>query len=235
MTHRAPRAPAARPTWARACAAALLALAGVLSGCASLGFAPDAEPANQGPVAAAQGQDAQVGGAPVVKVEIDAPGELKDLLERHLDLSRLARLTRGDAVTDTELSRLIDAAPNQVRELLQTEGYFKPESTVQRRPATLPGQAETVRLRVDPGERARISRVTIEFEGELGSAGDPRAQSTIGSLRADWALPGGSEFRNAAWNDAKAALLGRLRSVLDHDGCRRRHAWRGGGRGWRRR
>jgi translocation and assembly module TamA len=220
MSGRAPLAPAARPAWVRSATAAVLALAAALSGCASLGGATSAS-ATEGPVAAAQEQAAAEAPAqrvegPVVVVEIDAPGELKDLLERHLDLSRLARLTRGDAVTDTELTRLIDAAPAQVRDLLQTEGYFKPESSLLRRPSSAPGLPETVSLRVDPGERARVSRVTIEFEGELeraSQAGDARALATLSGLRASWALPGGSDFGNAAWNQAKSALLGRLRSA----------------------
>ena len=112
------RAPRGRPA-----ALVLLALALLLTlgGCASLGGA-----VADGPVAAAATPVGTAIDAPVVRVEVDAPGALKDLLDRHLDLSRLARLTRGDAVTDTELSRLIDAAPAQVRDLLQTEGYFSP-------------------------------------------------------------------------------------------------------------
>ena len=55
-------------------------------------------------------------------VDIVAPTTLKALLEKHLDLTRLAQVAQGETVTDTELSRLLDASPGQVRELLQTEG-----------------------------------------------------------------------------------------------------------------
>jgi translocation and assembly module TamA len=212
MKPRAPGAPAGRLAggW-RTLACALLAVLAVLSlgGCALLGAAelkPDRTAAGAAESAA----------APVVKVEVDAPAPLRDLLERHLDLSRLARLSRGDAVTDTELQRLVDAAPAQVRELLQTEGYFRPQLVVQRQPAATPAQPETVVLRVTPGPRVRITRVTIEAEGALEQAqqaGDERARGVLAELRSSWALPVGSAFRNADWSDAKAAALARLRSA----------------------
>jgi translocation and assembly module TamA len=179
-----------------------------LGGCSTLGSERGREPA--------AADDDGPPGTPVVKVEIDAPVELRRLLEQHLDLSRLARLTRGDAVTDTELSRLVDAAPVQVRELLQTEGYFKPELVVQRDPPPTPGAAETVRLRLTPGARTRVARVTIEAEGALEldqMAGDRRARDTLADLRNSWPLTPGQVFRNADWSEAKLAALARLRGA----------------------
>lgn len=212
MTPRAPQAPAC--TVRRGPAAGwwwLLALVVLpwLGGCAAWS---DASPV--GPVAAAAA--AAPTGPPVVKVDIDAPADLKALLDRHLDLSRLARLSRGDAVTDTELARLVDAAPAQVRDLLQTEGYFNAELAVRRVPAAVRGAAETVMLRVTPGPRTRVSRVTIEVDGELERdrlAGDARARTTVADLRSSWALPPGTAFRNADWGDAKSGVLARLRSA----------------------
>jgi translocation and assembly module TamA len=208
MRRRAPRA------WAAAHGLlgtlVMLLMLTTLSGCAALG---QAQPEGAAGASAAAGEPE---GSPVVRVEIDAPGALKGLLERNLDLSRLARLTRGDAVTDTELTRLVDAAPAQVKELLQTEGYFNPELAVQRLPAAAAGQPETVRLRVTPGPLARVSRVTIEAEGALERdqlAGDSHAHGTLVDLRRRWALPAGSVFRNADWSDAKAAALTQLRSA----------------------
>jgi translocation and assembly module TamA len=169
------------------------------------------------PTPAAPGDAASaVAGPPVVRVEIDAPAPLKALLERHLDLSRLARLTRGDAVTDTELGRLVEAAPAQVRELLQTEGYFSPESTLQRIAAPAPGQPETVRLLVRPGPATRVARVTLEAEGALErdqASGDARARAMLADLRQAWPLQPGSLFRNADWSSAKSAALARLRAA----------------------
>ena len=150
-----------------------------------------------------------------VRLEVDAPGPLKALLERHLDLVRLGSLG-GDDIDDTEWARLIDASPTQVRELLQTEGYFAPVVRIERTPGRGNNERDLVRLSVDPGPRARIARVTIEAEGELeraATAGDGYGDSTLAALRKEWELPVGAEFRNAGWSDAKAAALSRLRSA----------------------
>jgi len=150
-----------------------------------------------------------------VKIEIEAPPELKALLERHLDMVRLGSIQRED-VDDTEWARLIDASPLQVRELLQTEGYFAPTVRIERAPGRATGQADLVRLSVEPGTRARISRVTIEAEGELergASAGDPYARTMLAQLRTAWDMPVGTDFRNPDWSDAKSAALARLRAA----------------------
>ncbi len=150
-----------------------------------------------------------------VQIEIEAPDELKALLTRHLDLVRLGRLPRDD-VDDTEWARLIDASPAQVRELLQTEGYFTPRVSVARTPGRASGQADRVLLTVEPGARARVSRVTIEAEGDLeraAAAGDGYATATLAQLRRAWELGVGSGFRNPAWSSAKSAALARLRAA----------------------
>mgnify|MGYP001788447808 CR=1 FL=1 len=143
---------------------------------------------------------------------------------------RLGRIGRDD-VDDSEWARLIDAAPAQVRELLQTEGYFAPQVSVTRAPGRATGQADKVRLVVAPGARARISRVTLEAEGELergaagvtgatgatGTAGttggNAHAAATLAQWRRAWELPVGSDFRNSSWSSAKSAALARLRAA----------------------
>ena len=150
-----------------------------------------------------------------VKISVDAPPALKALLERHLDVVRLGRLVR-DEVDDTEWSRLIDAVPAQVRSLLQTEGYFAPTVMVEREPRRAPGEADNVRLKVQPGPRARISRFTLEPQGELergANSGQAHATATLAQLRRAWELPGGAPFRNDTWSAAKAAALARLRAA----------------------
>ena len=199
----------------RAATAALLASllsAFLLGGCASL-TGPPAAPAAaaRGPAAAASAPAV----SPGVGIVIDAPSELKTLLERHLDLVRLGRMARED-VDDTEWSRLIDAAPAQVRDMLQTEGYFAPKLTLERDADRASGQPDVVRLKVEPGPRARVTRVTLEVEGELErqfAAGESHARTALAQWRAGWALPEGSDFRNPAWNQAKAAALARLRAA----------------------
>jgi translocation and assembly module TamA len=150
-------------------------------------------------------------------VDIEAPDDLKSLLGKHLNLVRLGQMAHDD-VDEAEWSRLIDSTPAQVRELLQTEGYFAPRVKLTRTaasPDTPDSVAGTVHVSVQPGPRARVGRVTIEAEGALrqdAAAGDAHASAALAALRQKWALPGGSEFRNAAWSDAKAAALANLRA-----------------------
>jgi translocation and assembly module TamA len=150
-----------------------------------------------------------------VVIEIEAPAPLKALLQRHLDLVRLGSISRED-VEDSEWARLIDASPNQVRELLQTEGYFSPQVRIERETGRAVGQPDRVRLQVEPGQRARIGRVTLEVEGALASgsdSGEAHAADTLKSWRDAWPLDTGREFRNADWADAKAGALARLRAA----------------------
>jgi translocation and assembly module TamA len=176
---------------------------------------PNAEAATAGNLLVTPGEAALAGGTLGVVVEIDAPPALKELLEKHLDVVRLGRMAR-DEVEEAEWSRLIDAAPAQARELLQTEGYFSARVVLQRQPRRTRGTADRVRLVVETGPRARISRVNFEFEGELeraSSEGEPYAAKVRDELRGGWALPAGAEFSNGAWADAKTAALARLRAA----------------------
>ncbi len=189
--------------------ALLAALLVLVSGCASLPGGEAARSATPNAASAPHGPAA-------VQVEIQAPADLKARLERFLDLVRLGRVVSREDVDDTEWSRLIDATPAQVRSLLQTEGYFVPEIRLERTPAAAAGQPDLVRLIVEPGQRVRVGRVTIEAEGELelgAGQGDPHAVATLDQVRKAWSLPSGSEFRNADWGDAKDAVLARLRAA----------------------
>lgn len=188
---------------------ALITLAAAAGGCALL---PDRTPPAAATASASSAASAP--GAPAVAVDVVAPPELKALLDRHLDLRRLAGFTRDDTVDATEWSRLIDATPAQVRDLLQTEGYFAPQVRIVREPAdaALP---RSLRVEVDPGPRTSVSRLTLEFEGDLeraASAGDGGAEALVDTLRRAWRLPAGAPFRNADWSDAKAAVLAQLRA-----------------------
>jgi len=199
--------------------AALLSLL-LCSGCAMFTSASQAPGAGGAAAADADPSRARVTTAaadpapPAVNVRVDAPAPLKALLERHLDLVRLGGMA-SDEVDAPEWSRLIDATPAQVKALLETEGFFMPEVTLERSPGAA-GQPDAVRLQVDPGPRARITRVTIEAQGELeraAAAGDAHALAALGELRNRWDLPVGQAFRNPDWSNAKSSALARLRAA----------------------
>ena len=149
---------------------------------------------------------------PAIRVVLEAPDELKPLLEQNLDLSRLQQLRDDEAPDDTEWARLINAAPAQVRELLQTEGYFNAEVTVRREP----GKPAIARVRVLPGPRARVALLQVDTRGALQqrvAAGDADALALQTVLRGTGPLKTDAPFRNADWADTKQLLLTRLRAA----------------------
>ena len=171
---------------------------------------------------------------PVYRLEIDAPGDIKDLLSRYLDLSRYQDAPAGDEVTRAEIDRLMAAAPAQVRSLLETEGYFSPEVKVSRVGTTTADTAgpsasaagdagarvksrelPRLRLEVEPGRRVRIGSVEFKATGPLqqaASEGDLDAQVLVAQVRNEWRLPPDFRFRQSAWNDAKNGALAKLRA-----------------------
>lgn len=173
-----------------------------LGGCGSLKGPPSPAPAASAPGPTPEKQG--------LRILIDAPDEIKQLLERYLDVVRLGRMARED-VDDSEWARLADAAPAQVRELVQTEGYFAPTVLLTRDKE----EANVVHLRVEPGPRAHVAKVTLVVEGPLeraASAGDRDAAAFLADWRKAWALPEGSVFRNPQWSEAKSAALAALRA-----------------------
>ncbi|HLL10053.1 MAG TPA: BamA/TamA family outer membrane protein [Rubrivivax sp.] len=143
---------------------------------------------------------------------VTAPKPLRELLENNLDLARFRDAPGDAALVAEDIDRLVAAAPEQVRALLATEGYFAPTVDVQRLPAS--GTAlPVVQVRVEPGTRAWVDTVSVEVQGELrqrAERGEGDAQALQRSLRAEWPLPPGTHFRQADWADAKNATLGRL-------------------------
>jgi translocation and assembly module TamA len=186
----------------RSLSAALAALS--LAGCAAL--KPLMPGAAQSP-------------AQSIDVAIEAPDDLKRLLDAHLDLVRLARLHASDSaaepVSELELRRLQNTTPSEARALLATEGYMDAQVRVERAPRVT-GERPRVRVLVEPGRRTGVAAVRLDVTGALADAaarGDAEAQAQLAAWREAWALPAGQPFTNGAWRDAKAGALTRLRSA----------------------
>ena len=202
--------PAGR-SWGPGCrraAAAAAALA--LGGCSSLGNVP--------------GLSALIGSTPepppVLRLEVQAPDPLDDLLARHLALGRVNRLAAGEPLQPGELDRLMAATPQQARELLDTEGYFNAVVTVQRldsepdAAAGLPQVLPRVLVRVEPGPRTVVRQVDIAVQGPLAqsAATEPHARQAQQALQRDWLLTPGKPFRQEDWTRAKTAAMTGLRA-----------------------
>lgn len=246
---RAHRAAAAlRALWcAVGCAAALCALAPLAAWAQhSPPLAPEAAASSTVPPEQVPVPAAPAGRVP--RLEIEAPGDLRDLLRRHLDLARAigdqlaanaekpptapqpgaappppalgasAPLPAVPAsaparestieISEVEWSRLIAAAPAQARSLVQTAGYFAAQARVER-------EGDLVRLTLEPGPVARVDRLTIDIQGDLGDALQRRERDAVslhGDLLDAWPLKEGEPFRQADWSAAKNGVMARLRA-----------------------
>jgi translocation and assembly module TamA len=154
---------------------------------------PEAKPASPAPV---------VSTGIKYTVNIDAPEELEELLEKNLDLMRF----RGNArMTREQLFRLVRTTPEQIRTLVATAGYYSPEVSVKldRDAAPL-----AVQVTVAPGEPVRVGEVEIVLQGFPPNP-DQRASNQFNpdALRGTWALKRGEVFRQDDWEASKRALL----------------------------
>ncbi|MFT3664480.1 autotransporter assembly complex protein TamA [Piscinibacter sp.] len=186
-------------------AAAALALALLLSGCAALEGARD-EPAKDSAGAAAPARAAY-------RLEVIAPDALKALLGEYLDLARFQNAPDTEAIDASELTRLTAAAPAQARALLETEGYFAAQVQAVRRVDD--DGVPVVEIRVEPGPRSVVERVDFAVEGELKTLAEQpgsEAAALLASLRRGWPLQPGEAFRQPAWSSAKTATLARARA-----------------------
>lgn len=134
------------------------------------------------------------------QVEIKAPVPLNTLLQKHLDIIKWRDNPR---MSPNEWQRLIDAAPQQIKALLATEGYFSPEINTK---SSQQNGSRLAEFSVTPGKPVLIAAIDIQFTGDITqqpSKETPRIQH----LRDSWILKTGSRFRQDEWSQAKRALL----------------------------
>jgi len=133
-------------------------------------------------------------------VRIESPRNLRELIQDNLDLMRW----RGNPRLDIEqLQRLVRVAPEQVKTLIATEGYYTPTVT-----ATLDtaGAKPVARIVVEPGQPVVVGDVDIELRGFVpGDKGS--APVDAAALRQGWTLGTGERFRTADWEAAKRGIL----------------------------
>lgn len=150
------------------------------------------------PVDVARAQEA------VYSVRIEAPDPIDELLRDNLDLVRWREHPRMDR---EQLQRLVRAAPDQVRTLVATEGYYSP-----RVEATLDtsGRAPVARVVVDPGQPVVVGEVDLVLRGFAPTDGSKPFDAD--GLRTGWQLSRGRIFRQGDWEQAKRDLLRKVMS-----------------------
>jgi translocation and assembly module TamA len=141
-------------------------------------------------------------------IRIDAPSPVKALLQDNLSLYQW----RGNERLDlAQLQLLVTQSKAEIETLVATEGYYTPaiDTELLSTDPTCSDKACVVHIKVEPGDTAEVSTVSIRFAGPIldeGSAVQPRAED----LRKNWGLPSGRIFRQADWEDAKRKLLQQL-------------------------
>ena len=142
-------------------------------------------------------------------LEVQAPDDVRELLEKHMELQRFSHLPD---LKRRELSRLLGAADGNIRSLIGTLGYFSPTIALEIQDAPEGTKAPyTVIVRVDPGPPAHVSKAQVEFTGP--TADDPEGAAQRARIQQQWPLAPGQRFTQSAWGSAKSQGL---RSLHTH-------------------
>ncbi|MDO5652801.1 MAG: BamA/TamA family outer membrane protein [Brachymonas sp.] len=171
---------------------------------------PDAAPPD-----AAEPEDDKAGNANSLQdsftIRIEAPAEVRSLVDRFLELKRYQRVPDLD---DVELRRLLELSEQQIRRLLATEGYFTPQIEQQLvlpdAAATFAPQRPEVVITIDPGTQARVDAFDLHIDGAAATY-EPAWQQ-VAQARANWGLPVGEVFTQKAWGLSKAQFLQHLQT-----------------------
>lgn len=139
-------------------------------------------------------------------VMIDAPKNIQPLLEENLPL---VRWRGNDKVDRAQLRRLYRETPDEIKRLLETEGYFAPDIETKMEPS---GDTFQIHIKVEPGEPVRVSEVNIVFEGAI-TLQEASERPRVSDLKKRWALQEGMRFRQSDWEAAKGALLRQVMRV----------------------
>ncbi|MDP2019939.1 MAG: BamA/TamA family outer membrane protein [Hydrogenophaga sp.] len=139
-------------------------------------------------------------------IQLEAPATIQPFLLRHLDLQRYRNLQDLDG---SELDRLLIAAPDNLRDLLGTQGHFSPQISVGREPATPGGAAApalgTVRIRIEPGPITSVASSNVYFRGDIANAEAAAAQRETIQRSGQQAV--GQDFTQAGWGRVKSDTL----------------------------
>jgi translocation and assembly module TamA len=149
---------------------------------------------------------------PLFQLEVLAPAPLAELVRRHSELQRFQGLPD---LSRAELERLLLTAPDDIRALLGSQGYFSP--TIDLRLVDPPAAGSTnaagatgaaghtVRVTIEPGPQTRVAEFSLVLHGDV--LDNPEAQQQRSQLLQAWSLPAGRPFTQQAWDDAKSQAL----------------------------
>ena len=131
-------------------------------------------------------------------VNLIAPEEVRKVLDQHF--------VQPDTLLQNEIERAIFMlrAQREIKELLETQGYFSGQVILQSVSST-----GVVNVEVIPGQRTVVTEVNIEFRGDL-SLNEAQRTARVQQLRSGWPLQTGMPFQAMAWDEAKSALIAQV-------------------------
>ena len=138
------------------------------------------------------------------EVVVEAPGNLKSLVDNNLSLIRWrdADGRRGRIDAD-QLRRLFDQGKDEIERLIATEGYYAPTLNAE---LEQNGDRWVARYRIEPGVITTVASVDLQFVGPIAQArGDEPPD--INGLREAWTLQQGNVFKQGDWEANKRRLL----------------------------
>ena len=128
-------------------------------------------------------------------VEINAPKEVKPLLEQYLQINQANKQTE-----DEELFQYrVEMVPTEVNNLLATQGYFSSQTQIQR------DEKNTVKILVNPGPKTRVGSFQLELKGTIKD--DPAFFQYQKELQRKWPLRPGRVFTQELWDEGKVTGL----------------------------
>ncbi|MCX7257512.1 MAG: BamA/TamA family outer membrane protein [Polaromonas sp.] len=138
-------------------------------------------------------------------IVVRAPKEVRELLEKHIELQRYRAVTDLD---EAELARLVLLAERNVRNLVGTLGYFSPKINITREGGL--NERPTIVVAVEPGEATHVGPVAVNFSGDIADSPDEDAIAQRSAIQRDWRLPSGERFTQDGWDSAKTQALRQL-------------------------
>ena len=147
-------------------------------------------------------------GPPSFVVEVDAPKEVRELLEKHMEL---VRFSKHPDLRRREVLSLLNASDANIRDLIGTLGYFAP--SIELKLEDTPDSKEapmTVTVKVDPGEITTVRSAKIGFTGI--NANEEHSDWQRDAVRKEWGLEKGERFTQSEWAAAKNHGLRQLQA-----------------------
>lgn len=138
--------------------------------------------------------------APVAfSLNIHAPAPLDAFLLRHAELQNFQTLSD---LSPKELQRLLLTSPDDLRQLLASQGYFSPQIELQLKTTPLPPEVD---IHIEPGPVTQVATQQVVLKGTINS--DPHSKTQRDTAVNSWPWAIGDTFTQAGWDEAKQALL----------------------------